>query len=82
MGEYRVGDIVDVDIDAVIRNGSNLFIDRKSSFMVTRAFSNGEPSYNLKDIRSGEKVFLREDVEYAFIDDELSIVCEKYKYDH
>ncbi len=81
MGEYKMGDIVNVDRDAVVENGANLFIDWDSSFVVIREFDNGEPSYNIKDINSGEKVFLGEDVEYAFVDDELSIVCEKHKYD-
>ena len=80
MNNYRIGDIVMVDIQEVANNNANLDIDQASLFTIIDVFRNGETMYRIRNTETDEKVFIREDEEYAFIGEELDMVCEKEAY--
>ena len=70
---FNIGDIVDIDKQAVIDNAAALDCNYDSSFEVIRRLNIGENAYNLRDVASNEKIYIREDVEYNFIENELGI---------
>ena len=72
--EFNIGDTVNVSKEALNNNNANLDMDYDGVFVVTKRLDIGEPAYNLRNVNTGDKVYIREDVEYNFIDEELVMV--------
>ena len=72
--EFNIGDTVNVSKEALNNNNANLDMDYDGVFVVTKQLDIGEPAYNLRNVNTGDKVYIREDTEYNFIDEELVMV--------
>lgn len=73
--EFQIGDCVSINKQACIDNGASLYVDFTDLFTVTNQLDIGEPAYHIRSTKSNDKVLLSEDIEYAFIDEELIMVC-------
>ena len=72
--EFNLGDTVNVSKEALNNNNANLDMDYDGVFVVTKQLDIGEPAYNLRNVNTEDKVYIREDAEYNFIDEELVMV--------
>ena len=78
-GNFIKEDVVTVALDQVAQNGGDITLT-DTAYIIAKKFDNGEPMYNLIGLNDGSKIFIREDKEYAFIDDELELLCSKEAY--
>ncbi len=70
----KIQDAVKINRQAMINNGAgHIELDYNEYFEIIKILNIGERAYNLRGIDSEDKVFVREDEEYAFIDDELEL---------
>ncbi len=70
----KIQDIVKINRQAMIDNGSEqVELDINEYFEIIRVLDIGERAYNLRGVDSENKVFVREDEEYAFVDEELEL---------
>jgi len=72
-GDFYEGDTVKVILENVQQNGGNITLN-DTAYTIEERFENGEIMYHLTGINNKSKVFLRENEEYAFIDEELKML--------
>jgi len=69
----KVNDTVKVVIEAVESNGGNVeCLD--TEYVVAKEIENGEPMFFLKGKNNGTLLYVRENEEYAFIEEELELI--------
>ena len=72
--KYKIGNKVVINKLATEENGAKLECDFNELFEITKVLNIGEIAFNLRGLSSGNKVLIREDSEYSFIEDELIVV--------
>lgn len=75
---FYSGMIVKPNIEALEENGAgDLDMDYNDTYIVAHSFdSNGEEQCNVRSVKTGHRVFVREDIEYNFVEEEMDKVDE------
>ena len=76
----KLQDLVTINLEQVKANGFNPIVNPDELFIISRQYDIGEPAYNVRSEDTGARIYLSEDKEYAFVDEELTLVASKESY--